>query len=277
MTVRTLGVEEEFLLVDPGTGRPRAVGQAVLGASGESQLTGELQQEQVETATKPCLTLDELSRQIRSARSAAAAAAADVGVALVPLATSPLAVEPTIMPTWRYAEMARRFGLTVAEGLTCGCHVHVAVDSPEEGVAVLDRIRPWLAPLLALSANSPFWNGEDSGYRSYRTQVWQRWPSGGAYGPFGSAAAYRTFVDVALATGMGEMRNALIVRAADVVVALGGEYGTLSEVAFALKIGRPVVGFETWELSKGARRDAVVRVSSAEEAVSAALRLASTP
>ncbi|QYN36418.1 glutamate--cysteine ligase [Pseudonocardia sp. DSM 110487] len=200
MTKRTLGVEEEFLLVDPRTGRPRAVGQAVLAASGEGELTAELQQEQVETNTKPCSTLDELSRQIRSARSAAAAAAADVGVALVPLATSPLPVEPTIMPTWRYAEMARRFGLTVAEGLTCGCHVHVAVDSPEEGVAVLDRIRPWLAPLLALSVNSPFWNGEDSGYRSYRAQAWQRWPLAGPYAPFGSAAAYRAFVDTALAT-----------------------------------------------------------------------------
>ena len=200
MTVRTLGVEEEFLLVDPETGRPRAVGQAVLAASEDGELTAELQQEQVETATKPCHTLDELSDQIRSARLAASKAAADVGVALVPLATSPLAVEPTIMPSRRYAEMARRFGLTVAEGLTCGCHVHVAVDSPDEGVAVLDRIRPWLAPLHALSVNSPFWSGEDSGYQSFRGQAWQRWPSAGPYAPFGSVAAYREFVDTALGT-----------------------------------------------------------------------------
>jgi glutamate---cysteine ligase / carboxylate-amine ligase len=200
VTVRTLGVEEEFLLVDPTTGQPQAVGQALLAMSTEGELTGELQQEQLETATKPCRTLDELSAQIRSARSTAAAAATDVGAALVPLATSPLPAEPTIMPSRRYAEMARRFGLTVAEQLICGCHVHVAVDSPDEGVAVLDRIRPWLAPLLALSANSPFWNGEDSGYRSYRAQVWQRWPSSGPYTPFGSAAAYRAFVDTALGT-----------------------------------------------------------------------------
>ncbi|HEX2195856.1 MAG TPA: TIGR00725 family protein [Actinomycetota bacterium] len=86
------------------------------------------------------------------------------------------------------------------------------------------------------------------------------------------------FVDVALATGMGEMRNALIVRAADVVVALGGEYGTLSEIAFALKIGRPVVGYDTWEPSRPGRHDEpIVRVASAAEAVSAALRLADAP
>lgn len=89
--------------------------------------------------------------------------------------------------------------------------------------------------------------------------------------------AANDFVDVALATGMGEMRNALIVRAADVVIALGGEYGTLSEVAFALKTGRPVVGFDTWELANhGSRDEAIVRVGSAEEAVATALRLAGT-
>jgi glutamate---cysteine ligase / carboxylate-amine ligase len=198
VTVRTLGVEEEFLLVDPETGRPRAVGMAVLAAADE--LTGELQQEQVETCTKPCHTLDEVGAQVRAARATAAAAAIDAGAALAPLATSPLPVEPTVTPKLRYAEMCRRFGLTAAEQLTCGCHVHVAVNSPDEGVEVLDRIRPWLAPLLALSANSPFWNGEDSGYRSYRAQVWQRWPSAGPYAPFGSAAAYRELIDTAMAT-----------------------------------------------------------------------------
>lgn len=93
--------------------------------------------------------------------------------------------------------------------------------------------------------------------------------------PGDDRAAANEFVDVALATGMGEMRNALIVRAADVVVALGGEYGTLAEVAFALKIGRPVVGYDTWQLSKrGTPRDGIERVTTAEAAVDAALRLA---
>ena len=75
--------------------------------------------------------------------------------------------------------MVERFGLTASEQLTCGCHVHVAIASADEGVAALDRIRPWLAPLLALSANSPFWDETDSGYASYRSQVWGRWPSTG--------------------------------------------------------------------------------------------------
>ena len=110
------------------------------------------------------------------------------------LGTSPLAVEPTLSSKDRYRRMGRRFGLTVAEELTCGCHVHVGIDSDEEGVGALDRIRPWLAPLLALTANSPFWQGADSGYASYRSQVWQRWPSAGPYAPFGSPDTYHDTV-----------------------------------------------------------------------------------
>jgi glutamate---cysteine ligase / carboxylate-amine ligase len=194
VTVPTVGVEEEFLLVDPGSGRPRAVSHLALAADTAPELTGELQGEQVETATRPCATLDELSIELRRARAAAAAAASSAGTELAALATSPLAVEPTVAPSPRYREMRRRFGLTAAEELTCGCHVHVAVASDDEGVAVLDRIRPWLAPLLALTANSPFWQGVDSGYASYRSQVWQRWPSAGAYAPFGSADGYHATV-----------------------------------------------------------------------------------
>lgn len=199
MTVRTVGVEEEFLLVDPDGGAPRAVAHLALaqedaggeGATGDAgQLAGELQREQLETATRPCGGLDELDRELRRARATAAGAAAAAGSALAALATSPLPVEPTLSGTDRYRRMARRFGRTTDEELTCGCHVHVAVDSDEERVGVLDRVRPWLAPLLALTANSPFWQGRDSGYASYRSQVWSRWPSAGPYAPFGSSANY---------------------------------------------------------------------------------------
>lgn len=195
--MRTVGVEEEFLVVDPGTGRPRAVGGLVLSAAREpaADLTAELQREQIETGTTPCTTLDELGADLRAARAAAVAAAGAVGVAIAPLGTSPVPVEPTLSSSRRYVEMGERFGLTVSEELTCGCHVHVAVDGPDEGVGALDRVRPWLAPLLALSANSPFWQGADSGYASYRSQVWSRWPSAGPYAPFGSARAYRELVD----------------------------------------------------------------------------------
>ena len=82
-------------------------------------------------------------------------------------------------------------------------------------------------------------------------------------------------VDIALPTGMGEMRNMLIVHASDVVIAVGGEFGTLSELAFALRIGKPVIGIGTWELSKGGEvSDAVRVVEDPAEAVRLAVEVA---
>lgn len=82
-------------------------------------------------------------------------------------------------------------------------------------------------------------------------------------------------VDIALPTGMGEMRNMLIVHASDVVIAVGGEFGTLSELAFALRIGKPVIGIGTWELSKGGEvSDAIRVVEDPAEAVRLAVELA---
>jgi len=83
------------------------------------------------------------------------------------------------------------------------------------------------------------------------------------------------YVDVAIATGMGEARNALVVRAADVLVAVDGEFGTLSEIALALRTGTPVVGIDTWELSIGGQKvEAILRVHDPVAAVEAALALA---
>lgn len=196
MERRTVGIEEEFLLVDPSDGTARAKATAVLRASerARTDVEAELQLQQVETGTQPCRSLDELEKQVRSARRAASAAARSIGVEIAAIGTSPLPVEAELTPSARYERLARRFGMTAQEQLTCGCHVHVGVESDEEGVAVLDRIRPWLAPLLALSANSPFWQGEDSGYRSYRSQVGTRWPSAGVTDVFGSAQAYHDTV-----------------------------------------------------------------------------------
>jgi carboxylate-amine ligase len=196
MERRTVGIEEEFLLVGPSDGGPRATATAVLGASERSRtdVEAELQLQQVETGTQPCRSLDDLEKQVRSARREASAAARSIGVEIAAIGTSPLPVEAELTPSPRYERLAGRFGMTAQEQLTCGCHVHVGVESDEEGVAVLDRIRPWLAPLLALSANSPFWQGEDSRYSSYRSQVWSRWPSAGINDLFGSARAYHDTV-----------------------------------------------------------------------------------
>jgi glutamate---cysteine ligase / carboxylate-amine ligase len=190
MSPRSVGVEEEFLLVEPETGRPRAAAGTVL-RTGVPDLEGELQEQQLETNSQPCESLEDLHRELRRCRTAAAEAAGRAGAQVAALATLPVPVEPSPLRTSRYEQMAEDYGMTAQEQLTCGCHVHVGIDSDEEGVAVLDRIGPWLATLLALSANSPFWQGRDSSYASFRYQVWGRWPTSGPTGPFGTARAYR--------------------------------------------------------------------------------------
>ncbi len=196
--MRSFGVEEELLLVEPGTGAAVALAEAVVAGDGPEP---ELQRQQVETGTTPCETLDQLSSELRDRRRTAAEAAERQNCQVAALATSPLAVTPSTTPTERYLRIAEEYALTAQEQLTCGCHVHVRVDSEDEGVAVLDRIRPWLAPLIAMTANSPYWHGRDTGHASYRHQVWGRWPSAGPTEPFGTPQAYHDLVTAMIESG----------------------------------------------------------------------------
>jgi carboxylate-amine ligase len=160
----------------------------------------ELKAQQIELGTAVCRTLDDVDAELRFWRGRAQSAAAAVGAHVAALATSPVAVEPVPTEGERYARMLDAFGLTAREMLTCGCHVHVSVADDDEGVAVLDRIRIWLPVLTALTANSPFWHGADSGYASFRSQAWNRWPSAGPNEVFADAASYHRLVDDVLAT-----------------------------------------------------------------------------
>jgi uncharacterized protein (TIGR00725 family) len=93
--------------------------------------------------------------------------------------------------------------------------------------------------------------------------------------PTGDRAEANPYLTVVVATGMGEARNAIVVRTADAVVAIGGEFGTLSEIALALKMGKPVVGLGTWELSKkGGRVEAFTEATTPEDAVMTAMAAA---
>ncbi|WP_411374037.1 glutamate--cysteine ligase [Arthrobacter sp. MPF02] len=200
--MRRVGVEEEFLIVDNASGHAVPLGELLDRLSEDDGLSSEMKQEQIETCTPPRTSLNELAQDITARRMSADATARAVGARSVALATSPLPVQSTATPGLRYQKMIQRFGLTAIEQLTCGCHVHVEVESDEEGVAVLDRIRVWLPALVALTANSPFWNATDSGYASYRSQAWNRWPTAGPCEIFGSAEAYHSQVQEILDAGV---------------------------------------------------------------------------
>ena len=186
---------EMLRLHDPGQ-------EVVNHPSPLQMLAAELQQEQLEVITHPHDSLSGLAAEIRAGRAYADSLARNAGGRIAALATSPLAATPHATRNDRYDALMEKHALTAREQLTCGYHVHVSVGSDEEGVAVLDRIRSWLPPLIALSANSPYWNGTDSGYSSFRTQAWNRWSSAGPADVFGSAQAYHSLVEKLSDTGV---------------------------------------------------------------------------
>jgi len=165
-----------------------------------AHLMPELKAQQLELCTPVCRTLTEVDTELRFWRARAQSAAAATGAHVAALATAPVSVAPIPTEGDRFARMLDAFGLTAREMLTCGCHVHVSVVDDDEGVAILNRIRVWLPVLTALSANSPFWQGEDTGYASFRSQAWHRWPSAGPNEVFADAAEYHRLIDQVLAT-----------------------------------------------------------------------------
>ncbi|TKV56885.1 YbdK family carboxylate-amine ligase [Nakamurella flava] len=208
MTRRRFGVEEELLLVDALDGHPVPAGSEVLVAAQERlgrerahQVEHEFKLQQTEIGSAPCETADELLEQLTELRRAIAGAARELGVGIVAGATHPLPVRPVPTANDRYAHMADAFGMIARQQLTCGQHIHVDVESDEEGIGAIDRMAGWLSVIIALSANSPFWQGEDTGYSSYRTIAWGLWPTAGPTQPFRTVAGYRDAVDRLVASG----------------------------------------------------------------------------
>jgi carboxylate-amine ligase len=205
LSPRTVGVEEELMLIDPETCHLTAVSQRAVRANrGDAEVEHELFLHQIETSTAPCGTADDLVRGIRDGRRAVGAAAAAVSARAVAMATPVLrADDEAFTPKSRYRTIQAEYGELARGGLVCGMHMHVDISDDEEGVRVIDGIRPWLPLLVALSANSPYWQGRDTGHASWRSQVWGRWPTAGAAEPFGDAATYRAVSDRMVGWGAG--------------------------------------------------------------------------
>ncbi|MBB5082260.1 carboxylate-amine ligase [Nonomuraea endophytica] len=207
---RTVGVEEEFLLLDARSGEPVPAAGRVLSAVGGHpwQHAGggfhqELFQTQVEAATGICTTLGDLHRQLQGTRFLLAAAAQQEGLGLVSVGTPVLAASsPRPSSGERFTHITGMYQGIVADYQSSGCHVHVGVKDRETAVAVINHLRPWLPTLLALSANSPFDRGRDSGYASWRTVQQSRFPGAGVTPWFDSAAAYDREVERLVSCGV---------------------------------------------------------------------------
>ena len=215
--VRTMGVEEEFLLVDPDSGSVRPAADRVLdachtrlgqwpdgqpGTSSQPEAKREFFQEQVEVATRPCRTIEELSQQVRSGRVALSESARENGVAAAAMGLPVLGEGGgTLSRNPRFEEIRQEYGELANLSLMCALHVHVQIADEAEAVAVLDRLRPWLPLIVALSTNSPYYRGAATGFQSWRSRVWEMWPSSGPPEAFGDVATFRETVSRLVAWG----------------------------------------------------------------------------
>ncbi|HEX2575792.1 MAG TPA: glutamate--cysteine ligase [Aquihabitans sp.] len=203
----TLGVEEEYFLVDAETRALRDDAEAVLDRARAPEgtvLGSELKRSQVESGSAVCRDLSEVRRSIVGLRQALAEAATQVGARLLASGTHPFARwddDGGVTPHAAYLQLHETYGLLTTEQAVSGCHVHVGVRDPELAIAVMNRVRGWIPLLVAMTANSPFWMGHDSRYASFRTEVFHRWPTAGIPEHFEDRAAYDRLVEQLHATG----------------------------------------------------------------------------
>ncbi|WBQ07873.1 carboxylate-amine ligase [Kribbella sp. CA-293567] len=201
MSHPAMGVEEELLLVS-ASGDPLPRSKAVAAGAEGVDVELELTRAQVEINAPVCDTAEELHRQLTFARAKLAQAAADEGARLLAIGVPPGGVaEQLVTKKPRYEEMAARYGLLVREQGVCGCHVHIDVPDKEAAIRVSNHLRPWLPTLLALTANSAVYLGQDTGFASWRSIMWARWPCSGPPPYFESAEHYDALVAMQIGTG----------------------------------------------------------------------------
>jgi glutamate---cysteine ligase / carboxylate-amine ligase len=197
----TVGVEEEFQIVDPQTWELRSHVSELLASSSASlgeQIKPELHQSIVEVGTKICQNIPELSEEIFRIRRELTSAAERVGLAVAAAGTHPFShwKDQILSPGLRYDSIVEELQQLARSLLIFGLHVHVAVPDRTVAIDLMNAARYFLPHLLALSTSSPFWMGRDTGLKSYRTTIFRRFPRTGVPDHFGSWGEYETYVNL---------------------------------------------------------------------------------
>jgi carboxylate-amine ligase len=198
----TVGVEEELMLIDPSSGRlvPR-IEDVLRGAGGDERVCAELRASQVELVTRPYLSSADVGRELSHARLDLARALGE-DIALLACGAHPTATDPgPITDGDRYRAIARDNPWAARHLLTCGLHVHVAVADGDRALAVYNALRSFLPEFAALSANSPFHAGSDTGVGSTRMQLNRSLARHGVPPVFRDWDAYADFVEWGRAGG----------------------------------------------------------------------------
>jgi carboxylate-amine ligase len=195
----TVGVEEEFQIVDPDTWELRSHVSELL-ASGASalgdQIKPELHQSIVEVGTRICEDIAQLRAEVLRTRRELVAAADRVGLRVAAAGTHPFSnwMDQVLSPGDRYQHLVEELQQLARSLLIFGLHIHVAVPDRSEAIDLMNAARYFLPHLLALSTSSPFWSGRDTGLKSYRTAIFRRFPRTGIPDRFGSWGEYEDYV-----------------------------------------------------------------------------------
>lgn len=202
----TLGIEEEFQMVDKHTGQLSSNIETILEKGvpllGES-IKPEMLQSTVELVTGICPTIRAARQELHYLRTTLADIVASEGLALVSAGTHPNAHWQDQKPTRneRYQALEQEYQDVGRSILIFGLHVHVGIDDHELAIPLMNQLRTWLPHLLAISSNSPFWSDRYSGLRSYRAIVWKRFPRSGVPPLFTSSNEFDHYVEHLIKTG----------------------------------------------------------------------------
>ncbi|MGC0417246.1 carboxylate-amine ligase [Embleya sp. AB8] len=201
--ILTMGVEEEFLLVDARTLALAETAELVLAKVDDGSGTAHLEatRQQIEAVSPVAHTAAELRAQLFAIRCGFTEAAAAYGCRLVASGTAVLPGPTLLVDAPRRHEQRARYGALTDTLVHCGCHVHVGTLDLDTAVEAVNHVRPWLPTLIAVGANSPFRAGRDTGHASWRAAVADSWPAGGLPPRLDSVAHYRSRLATLVASG----------------------------------------------------------------------------
>src|SRR5690606_23178912 len=201
----TLGIEEEYMVIDPVTRELTSHDQKIVEAAQKThkdQVKAEMHQAVVEVGTGICKNTDEARKEICQLRRTVAQLATEQGLIIGAAGTHPFSLweKQLITEHPRYNEIINEFQEAARSNLIFGLHVHVGFQSRELALHIANQVRYFLPHVFALSTNSPFWEGRNTGYKSFRTKVFDKFPRTGIPDEFYSATQYDDYIKLLIKT-----------------------------------------------------------------------------
>ena len=203
----TLGIEEEFQMVDRQTGQLSSHILTMLARGAEQfgdKIKAEMLQSTIELVSDVCPNILAARLELQETRARLLKLAEQEGLSLISAGTHPAGswMEQIATPNERYAELEEQLQDVCRSILIFGLHIHVGVENRETAVSLMNQLRSWLPHLLALSTNSPFWAGRLTGIKSYRSVIWRPFPRSGVPEPYSSLSDFEHYVQSLVSAGV---------------------------------------------------------------------------